>query len=71
MFKHLLVPLDGSELAECVLPHTIAVARAFAARVTLLRVLPAPSHDIPVDIFDWQLHKTAANAYLDHVAARL
>jgi len=39
MFDHVLVPLGGSPLAECVLPHTVAVAQAFGAQVTLLQVL--------------------------------
>ena len=28
MFDHLLVPLDMSSLAECVLPHAVTLARA-------------------------------------------
>jgi len=36
MLEHILVPLDGSSLAECVLPHAVALAQAFDARVTLL-----------------------------------
>ncbi|MCB0064039.1 MAG: universal stress protein [Caldilineaceae bacterium] len=39
MIHRILVPLDGSSLAESVLPHVIAFARAFDAHVTLLRVL--------------------------------
>ncbi|HAE58107.1 MAG TPA: universal stress protein, partial [Anaerolineae bacterium] len=39
MFDPILVPLDGSQLAECVLPHAIAIARSFDAQVTLLRIL--------------------------------
>ena len=35
--RHVLVPLDGSPLAECALPWAVAVAQALAARVTLLR----------------------------------
>ena len=27
MYLHILVPLDGSELAECVLPHVDAMAK--------------------------------------------
>ena len=27
MYKHIMVPLDGSELAECVLPHLEMIAR--------------------------------------------
>lgn len=40
MYKHLLVPLDGSEHASVVLPHVCALARNTGAVVTLLRVLP-------------------------------
>ena len=31
MFDPILVPLDGSQLAECVLPHVVAIARSFDA----------------------------------------
>jgi nucleotide-binding universal stress UspA family protein len=71
MFRHCLVPLDGSALAECVLPHVIAFARAFKSEVTLLRVLAAPPPGAPVDVFDWQLQKAGAAAYLDEIATRL
>src|SRR5260221_175510 len=40
MHTHLVVPLDGSSLAETVLPHTTALARVTSATVTLLRVIP-------------------------------
>jgi nucleotide-binding universal stress UspA family protein len=39
MFTCILVPLDGSELAEQVLPHVAALAQRFGARVTLLRAI--------------------------------
>jgi len=39
MFRHLLVPLDGSRLAEAALVPTAALARRLGARVTLLHVL--------------------------------
>jgi len=40
MYKNIIVPLDGSELAECVLPHVHTVAKGqTAARVTLIRVV--------------------------------
>jgi nucleotide-binding universal stress UspA family protein len=71
MFKHFLVPLDGSPLAECVLPHTIAFARGFQAQVTLLRVLASPPAGTPVDAFTWQMDMAAAQAYVDGVAVRL
>jgi nucleotide-binding universal stress UspA family protein len=36
MFKHILVPLDGSTLSEKALGIATAIARATAAKVTLL-----------------------------------
>jgi len=40
-FQRILVPLDGSERAEEILPLVISVARAFAAEVLLLRASDA------------------------------
>ena len=74
MFDHILVPLDGSPLAECVLPHTVAIAQAFEARVTLLRVLEQV-HTVgqmrSVGPLDWHIRKAEARSYLDGVATRL
>lgn len=39
MFKHILVPLDGSELAESVLPLVQSLTKQLGAKVTLLRVV--------------------------------
>lgn len=74
MFKHILVPLDGSSLAECVLPHVIAIAQAFNSQVTLLRVLERPrssSISQAIDPLEWQLVKTEAEAYLNEATAHL
>jgi nucleotide-binding universal stress UspA family protein len=38
MFERILVPLDGSGLAQAVLPYVMLVARGFHSRVTLLHV---------------------------------
>lgn len=46
MYKRILVPLDGSELAKQALPHATAHAKQFEAEIVLLRVLgplPEPS----------------------------
>lgn len=74
MFEHMLVPLDGSPLAECVLPHTVALAQAFGSRVTLLQVLerrPTYHRARSVDPLGWNLRKAEAEAYLEGWAARL
>ena len=40
MYKKVLVPLDGSELAECVLPHVEAIAKGCQiANVVFVRVI--------------------------------
>lgn len=38
-FKHLLVPLDGTKMAEIVLPVVVDIARQCSSRVTLLHVI--------------------------------
>ena len=39
MYQKILVPLDGSELAECVLPHAESIARGCGVKsVTFVRV---------------------------------
>jgi len=74
MFDRILVLLDGSSLAECALPHVVAIARAFDAQVTLLRVLEQP-HGFAItqaiDPLEWQLIKIEAEVYLNDAASRL
>lgn len=74
MFDRVLVPLAGSPLAECVLPHVIAFAKAFNAQITLVHVLEQPSASLGLgkaDPLDWQLKKSEANLYLDAMKVRL
>lgn len=40
MFKKILLPLDGSVLAEEALPYAIGQAQRFGARLILLKVIP-------------------------------
>ena len=74
MFDPILVPLDGSLLAECVLSHAVAIARAFDAKVVLLRVLDKNQASEKAQLFDllnWQINKTGAKLYLEKISARL
>ena len=73
MFDHLLAPLDGSTLAECALPHAIAVATAFRSEITFLRVADESQSQIgahPVDPVQWQIDKREAIAYLESIVSR-
>jgi nucleotide-binding universal stress UspA family protein len=70
MFNHLLVPMDGSALAECVLPHVLSLATALDAQVTLFHVLERPRDTgslNPVDPLKWQIKKREAEAYLERL----
>lgn len=37
MYKHILIPTDGSELSKLALEEGVALAKALDARVTILR----------------------------------
>jgi len=69
MFRHILVPLDGSGLAEAALPAAAFIAERMGARVTLLHVLEkAPPEEV-----HGQPHlrdEAGASAYLAEVAGR-
>lgn len=73
MFDTILVPLDGSQLAECVLPHAAAFARSFDAEITLLRILEKNQAGASAQLFDllnWQIQKTKATLYLEETRER-
>ena len=74
MFTRILVPLDGSSLAEGAIPHAELFSRIFGASIHLLRVLePISFHENPaaVDPLRWQLHKAEADAYMQGIANRV
>ncbi len=56
-YKRIIVPLDGSSLAECSLPAALALAELEHAELTLLRIVPA-SKNIPAG----ELHSTIGPA---------
>ncbi|MGH8064710.1 MAG: universal stress protein [Candidatus Entotheonellia bacterium] len=71
MYKRILVPLDGSPLAEGVLPHVQELARSIGAEVVLLRV--AFAHIFPgADPIETQVTAVQeAEAYVADRARRL
>jgi nucleotide-binding universal stress UspA family protein len=74
MFKRILVPLDGSILAERVIPHAEHFARIFGSTIMLLEVLDPVSYHgyhYSVDPLSWQIRKTEADVYLNGVAERI
>ena len=75
MYKKILVPLDGSELAECVLPHAKEmVAGHGEAKVILLRIVePLPAGTPPAVDFEvvQRAGVKASEEYLARIKARL
>ena len=81
MYKTILVPLDGSDVAEAILPHAEELARLCGASVIFLNVIELP-HIIPSDrgeSYSGLPHVTAADVehqvqearrYLDELTAR-
>jgi nucleotide-binding universal stress UspA family protein len=78
MYKKILVPLDGSELAECVLDHVkVLVKEGSAGEVTLLNVVKvdAPWAELYGKNFDINAMREAyfasARKYLAKIESRL
>lgn len=75
MYQKVLVPLDGSALAECVLPHAISVAKGCnIPEVWLLRAsepLPITEGITESLIQVHEQRKGEAKAYLDMIAEDL
>jgi len=75
MYKKILVPLDGSELAEEALDHAERLAETFDAELILLQVVPfmpiygAPELVVPFVVDEKQ--QEAAEKYLIHLAEEL
>lgn len=72
MFEKILVPLDGSQIADCVLPHVAAIAKMGIRSMTLLRVMEsARTKGTAVNPVDWQLQKSEAQSYLEETGSVL
>ena len=67
MFKHILVPLDGSHLAESALPVAVALSTAFGSTVTLIHII---EHNAPQEIHGERhlRQEKEACSYLDTMA---
>jgi nucleotide-binding universal stress UspA family protein len=79
MYKKIMVPVDGSELAECVLPHVEAFMKGFpSAEVAFVRVVEpvSLSTSAGVSMYEDQREmesasKASAEEYLKQVVSRL
>jgi nucleotide-binding universal stress UspA family protein len=80
MYRKIMVPLDGSAMAECVLPHVETIGRGCSAvKIVLVRVeepVEAPAaariRFTEKEIKEFESDKVAlAQDYLDKLAAKL
>jgi nucleotide-binding universal stress UspA family protein len=72
VIQRILVPLDGSALAEEALPHALALTDVFRSQVILLRVVEADSEkSAMVDAVRWRTLRSESAAYLDGIKQRL
>lgn len=74
-FRRIIVPLDGSSLAEQILPEVVALAKVEESELTLLHVL-VPRTSLQKGMSDkkilwWDKDIAAAQAYLFRTAAKL
>jgi nucleotide-binding universal stress UspA family protein len=68
MYRTILVPLDGSSLAERALPFGIFLAQSSGARILLLRAIGAPAFAIGDPIPRISQEMRAADNYLSSIA---
>jgi len=81
MYQKILVPLDGSQLAECVLPHLEAIAKGCQAKnVIFVRVVepvprPIVGEDYTFSAEEWTRMESEqtviAENYLNQLVSRL
>ena len=77
--ERILVPLDGSELAEKVLPYAIEYAKLFDAELVIMRVCEQPDISSDYPDADWDKHvdhelsehRAQCSLYLSEVEQRI
>ncbi|HQZ99901.1 MAG TPA: universal stress protein [Thermoflexales bacterium] len=69
MFKHFLIPLDGSRLAEAILPAARFFAQKLRARITFLHVVE-PSPPATIHGQAHLMNRADAETYLQNIAAQ-
>jgi nucleotide-binding universal stress UspA family protein len=74
MFKNILVPLDGSPMADRILPHVAAIAQTGGRpeTITLLRILETDGLSATaIDPLEWKFAQDEAQVHLDETARHM
>ncbi len=61
MYQTIVVPLDGSQRAEAILPHVEELARHYEARLVFVRVVEPPPFLVTPGQPDMRLHEQQLN----------
>jgi len=72
-FKHILLPLDSSSLAEEAVTHAITLAQSSGADIHLLHVQKSPSHSDEhcTDPVEWRLRRAELRSYLQGLSEQI
>jgi len=77
MYKKILVPLDGSQRAEAILPHVEDLASRYQSTILLLQVVePTIAYTSPYDVYpelsleDAERRAEDVSVYLSNLASR-
>jgi nucleotide-binding universal stress UspA family protein len=74
MFEKILLPLDGSTMAERSTPHAIEFARIFNSKILVLHGLESETSTqriVHTEPLNWQLHKAKTELYLHKIANQI
>ena len=68
VFRHIAACVNGSAMSKLVVPHALAIARAFGGRVTVVRVLECgTTGDVPTDPLEWDIRRREAREHVEHL----
>jgi nucleotide-binding universal stress UspA family protein len=69
VFRHIAACINETAMSELVVPHALAIARAFGGRVTVVRVLECGTPgDVPTDPLEWDIRRREARDHVEHLA---
>jgi nucleotide-binding universal stress UspA family protein len=71
MYKTILVPLDGSERAEAILPHVENLGRCYQAKIILLQVVEPPPQIMRQDAFYEAVARTEVERWKEEAQSYL
>jgi nucleotide-binding universal stress UspA family protein len=71
MYKRVLIPLDGSLMAEQALPHAVAQAKQFHAELILLRVVEPFAHARGMSLADLEQIRRQTTIWIDEYLERI